>query len=279
MATPVAWLLDDDLMTLGREVPGLAAYGEARTLALAGRTVAILAATPPLVAAMARFHSRVIPWPCLFDPELAGPMSVRRQTFHIGAFGGAFRREAFSTLVAPAIGQFARRRAVRLYRTADLAADLAVQQTCVDFEPRFARFIGLWRDFGLNAVVHPPGVSRNMANKGVGSLLVARYVGAPPIVGADPAYEGLGEDHGVLVADGSAEAWRDALERLADTAFAASLFDRLDRWLRDAFNPETGRVGFDRLAKLTSPAPTEGAALARRTLKGFAAAAARRWEG
>ena len=141
----------------------------------------------------------------------------------------------------------------QVFAAAGLAGEGDVGVVTVAFEPSFLRFVQVWRDLRLRALVHPYGQTRNIANKSMASVLVASYLGAVPVLGDEPAYAGLSEAEGVLIAAPPPVSWRLALERLADADEAAGLYARLRSWCRRSFHSDQARPAFARIAELAAP--------------------------
>src|ERR1700752_700650 len=94
----------------------------------------------------------------------------------------------------------------------------------------FRSFVFNWRALELHALVHPYGVTGNISNKSMASILAAAYLGAVPIVGEEPAYAALSEDNGALKSGPDSSAWPACLERISKREEAEALFGRLDAW-------------------------------------------------
>ena len=261
---PVVWFTDDDLIALGREEAAFADCTERRVRRFLRHCEAVIVTSEPLTAVMAQWHRRVVLWPCVYNASLDGiARTARSDAMCVGAFGGGFRREAFRTQVLPALAQWSRAEPVQVFAAAGLAGEGDVGVVTVAFEPSFLRFVQVWRDLRLRALVHPYGQTRNIANKSMASVLVASYLGAVPVLGDEPAYAGLSEAEGVLIAAPHPASWRLALERLADADEAAGLYARLRSWCRRSFHSDQARPAFARIAELAAP--------------GGAAAEAARW--
>jgi plasmid stabilization system protein ParE len=244
--------------------------------AIARDAAAVVVTSRALADRFAPLNPHVVILPCLFDVARATPPSPVGAALRIGCFGGAFRRASFRKHILPAARDMDRARPVELVVTAALAEKPdSPMLTIAPFQLDFAAFVTAWRGLALNGVAHPYGETGNIAYKGPGSVLAASYLGAAPIVADEPAYAGMDETMGVLKADRSVEAWRDAFERLSAPGEAARLFGRLDIWRRESFDPEHARAPFERLETLARPGRSRpGVQIAR--LRGALAAARRR---
>src|SRR6185436_3868845 len=109
-------------------------------------------------------------------------------------------------------------------------------------------------------------------------LIVARYLGAVPVVGDEPAYRGLSEDAGVVVVSGGALAWEAALTGLRHPDRRAALRARLAAFCAERFTAERLQPAFERLCALapegaraspgSTPTPRgRGLALVRRAAR------------
>jgi hypothetical protein len=124
----------------------------------------------------------------------------------------------------------------------------------------FRRFVLEWQRLAPAVVLHPYGETANIANKSLGSILAAAYLGAIPIVGDEPAYAGIGESEGVLKAKPDVANWGEQIARALDER--AELGMRFHSWVEANFDSERARPAFDALNKLAA-AGGEDAADAR----------------
>jgi hypothetical protein len=248
LGVPYVWFTDDDLTALAAEQRGFAYYAPETLRSFTAGAAAILATSAPLRATLAPLHDNIIEWPLVHDAALRPDHLDTARPLVAGVFGGAFRHRAFAEQVLPPL----RARGISTFANADLARG-AAGVSPVPFEVSFRSFVFRWQRLGLRALLHPAGVSANMANKSRASLLAAAYLGAVPVVADEQAYAGLGEAQGVIVAAPDPQSWGAALDRLADPAEGERLYRRLDSWCRTAFDPEHARAPFARLAALALP--------------------------
>jgi hypothetical protein len=269
IGTPMVWFTDDDFVALGSEIVSLGYYSGDAVAAFARRMSAIGVTSGNLVEALKHYHQNVILFPCVLDADLwtARPAQPKAAT-RVGVFGGPFRRRSFDSHVLPA----ARALGLGLVVGSNLAPGQGLVET-VPYRTDFRRFVLEWQRIAPAALLHPYGDTANIGNKGPGSLLAAAYLGAVPIVGREPAYEGIGEEQGVLTADPDAASWQAQLKRTLNPNERTILLDRLESWTQAAFAPELARPAFASLAVLAAPGGEAAAgfrlaaAMASRTLQ------------
>jgi hypothetical protein len=253
MEVPLFWFTDDHLGALRSEYAAFRFYDAASMQAFLSRMRGIFTSTAALAEVYEKQHGTVTVWPCVFDSTLAAALSPETDpaSLRIGAFGGGFRRKSFLRDVLPAIREFRSRADLTLYVRSDLARGVAPSDAVpMPFDSSYRQFVFRWQRLGLHAVAHPSGKTANIACKSLGSLLTARYLGAIPLVGDEPAHRDLGEAQGVLVAGRDSRSWNHALEHARNPAERARLFHALDLWCRKEFNPEKSRPPFLWLAAM-----------------------------
>jgi len=264
---PYAWFIDDDLIALSREVAGFADYNRPLVETFLHKATALVVTSHQLADTYSALHRNIILWPCVYDAKLAPshePAGLHSgpQTLHIGVFGGAFRRISFQSHVQTAIGVLKTDRPVTLFVANDISAGRAEPTLrLMPFEPSYPSFIFRWQRLAIKILVHPYGETANIANKSIASILGAAYLGAVPVVGHEPAYDWLSEEHGVLKAHKNRDSWLDCLQRLTDPAEAGRLYARLHGWCQDHFNPENARRPFDELIQAALPGTVHHQAL------------------
>jgi hypothetical protein len=241
---PCAWFTDDDLTALRHDQPGFAFYTDARVREFAGRMVAVIGTSPTLCAQLGSFHSAVLHWPCVLDERLIAPSGIRGNgPPRVACVGGAFRAGGLHRVVLPALDALP---GARLLLADGLAAKVPGAHV-LPFEPDFARFVAAWRAAEADILLHPPGRTANLAMKGPGTLLVALYLGAAPVVADEPAYAGLGVAQGVLRTDDSIDSWRAALALLAEPEIRRQHLTRLLAHFSVAASPEAARATVETL--------------------------------
>jgi hypothetical protein len=255
IGVPYAWFIDDDFVTLREEEPRFHFYTQERVNAFLANAAALIVTTESLAAKFSALAAVTLRWPCVYDRALAkAAPSSPGGAFRVGAFGGAFRRESFKRDIVPALAALRERLPVKTYAANGIAHGLRkTDAEPILFEAEFRSFVHRWRALELHAITHPYGDTENISGKGMASLLVAAYLGAVPIAGAEPAYACVGENEGVLKAGPSAQDWSACLARLADSAEREQLYRRLDLFCRTAFDPERARAPFEALMRLAAP--------------------------
>lgn len=242
LGTPVLWFTDDDFIVLGRDSASLGHYRAETVRRFAARLVGIVTTSAPLAGALAHYHRDVTIMPLAADPVLL----ARRPAVpghRAAVVGGGFRAKALRDVVAPA----ARAEGVRLIVPAGLP-HAPFDALRLPFEGDFAQFVFRWQAEAPFALLHPQGDSANIANKSRGTLLVAAYLGAVPIVAQEPAYHGLAEEDGVLTAGGAVADWQAQIARLNDTGFQREMLARLDGWVARACKADAAGVVLRQLA-------------------------------
>jgi len=224
---PVHWFLDDDFFALADEYPELAVYTAERFTDVAEDLAGLMVSMPALGAALAATLSlppervRVLPprlspgWP---RSEGTGP---RRG---LGIIGSDFRGAGLRREVTPALA--ARGGDVPIFTTEGMRPFLGeLHATFVPRQPDFLHFLHVWTRLSLAALLHPPGETRNLANKADSAIMLAYLMGAVPILAPEPAFVGWGEHEGVLKA-GPGD-WPAAIARALDPVEGAMLRGRL----------------------------------------------------
>ena len=253
MKVPLFWFTDDHLESLRPEYDAFRYYDSAAMKAFLSRVQGVLVSTLPLREVYQKRHDKVILWPPVFDETLAGPMSAEPNpaNFHVGAFGGSFRRNSLVDDVMPAIEQLSTDFEISLYLRADLARGMEAKKVVpMPFDSSYRQFVFRWQRLALHAIVHPFGVTRNIGNKSLGSILTARYLGAVPIVAAEHAQRELGEKQGVLVVERDSNSWKEALQQTKNREKRVRLFAALDSWCREEFYPEKSREPYSQLMRM-----------------------------
>lgn len=256
IGTPMLWFTDDDLIALGSEVPSLGYYTSDAVRSFARRMSGIGVTSSNLVETLSRYHENTLVFPCVLDGDLWRQRPTVAASPPRGAvFGGSFRRNSFVRDVLPA----ARETGIDLYAATNLTRGQIGIRT-MGARSDFRQFVLEWQRLAPMVVLHPYGETANVANKSVGSILTAAYLGAVPIVGHEPAYAGAGEAEGVLKAWPNADSWREQIARALDEKTRGELAAALRRWVEASFDPARARPTFDALSKLAAPGGEDAAA-------------------
>lgn len=261
LGVPRAWFTDDDLTALAMDQPDFAAYTPAHVAAFASTLVAVIGTTHALCARLAAFHPSVLYWPCTLDHSLLDPIERQEEfpALRLAAFGGDFRAPGLKSCVLPALSALP---GATLIVTEALSA-AAPEAAVLPFEADFRRFVARWRACQPDIVVHPPGSTSNLPAKGPGSLLVALYLGAVPVVADEPAYAGLGLAEGVVQAGRDPASWQQALASLADAGVRRHLLVALRRHCVATYGPAPAELA---ITALQARAARPGAAASVRLL-------------
>ena len=253
IGTPVVWFTDDDFVALGTEIPALAWYTPARIGAFAAGLAAIVVTSPNLMERFAKYHDTVLLAPLIADPRWFARRKGSGEHWPVAVVGGGFRSSSFTAHVLPAVTAAGR----ALIVTRDLAQK-GMSGQVLPFEPDLAQFLYKWQAFAPGAVLHPYGDTLNIEAKSRGTIIVAAALGAVPVVGHEPAYAGLGEAEGVVVAERDPESWQQALVRIADPVQRTALARRLDAFIARTAAPEAARNWVTQVMGLAASANREG---------------------
>jgi hypothetical protein len=268
---PYAWFIDDNFTALRGEVPSLAYYDDAAVRRFVARSAAVLASTPALADALRSLGANTLAWPCIFDETLARPIAEAMHTdpLRLAVIGGPFRRASLIEDVWPAVQSLNGSGRMTLYGRPDVLRDLDTSVIRrLPIEGSLRQFVFRWRGAGCAAVLHPAGRTVNLPFKSPATVLASRYLGAVPIVANEPAYSGLGENEGVLIADSGVDSWRRAIMRVMPDDERRSLLEALDRWCRTNFSAADGAKRFAALLDYSIPA--DGAERERRLRRALA---------
>jgi hypothetical protein len=207
-------------------------------------------------AGVKAFGREPLVWPAVYDRSLAPPAPARRasdQPLKVAIFGGSTRGPGFAAVVGPALKQMRLERQVTVYARFDLLRYAAVGQ----LQPAPAHlalpdFLKFWQELRPDVVLLPPGAAQTDA---AAHALLARYIGAVPIIGCDDA-EDLGPAEGVLVAGREPGSWLDALRLAGDSSSSGRLLAALDASCRNAFGPSRFYQNVSEIRRWSPPAPS-----------------------
>lgn len=266
VGVPVFWFVDDDFVSLAEDgyasfafyrSPG---FSEAMTL-LDG----VIASTPQLAASLRR-RMPERPTVGVLPPRLATHWPIRTAPgTGIGLIGGAFRGGELQREFLPAVGELPP--PVRIVASDNLRpflGNLAVEWE--PFEADFLTFLHRWFRLAPAILLHPPGRTRNLPNKSIATLIVAHALSAVPLVADEPAFEGWGEEQGVLRLEPGH--WAAALRRGSDPEMAADLRRRLAVALGPAHLSPPGAG--DLLSLLDFPPPVDALGMQERLIRALA---------
>lgn len=253
IGVPCAWFSDDDFSALRGEQTGFGFYSPQRVSTFAARMVALIGTTAALCDRLSAYRPNVLHWPCVLNETLLpalptevdpGPAASPGVAF----VGGAFRVDGLKRLVLPALDVLS---GAHLTVVEGPAAKIAGVRV-LPFQHDFNQFIAAWRVIAPDILVHPPGRTRNIGNKGPGILLTALYLGAVPIVADEPALREFGADQGVWRATNAGD-WRAALAAFATPDMRQDRYRRLRDFARAKCAAEAARPAIEGLLALAAP--------------------------
>ena len=255
MEVPLYYLIDDNLILLSAEDPGLGAYTRERVTEALADFAGILCTSPSLAEYFRSLHLRppVDEIGPVFDAvKLAKirrlPARPAEPALRVGFIGGSFRRRNLEEQVMPALAAVARDIPVAFFGPSSPA-----DAEGLPFIPFFDEFLTTWGSLGLDVVVHARGETGNLEYKTSSVLLSALYLGAVPIVASEPAFRDVGEAQGVLKVDGDASSWEWALRRVQAAEVRRELLSRLDAFCRTNFAPERNARALERILAASTP--------------------------
>lgn len=252
LGVPRYAFFDDNFTVLADEYPGFAYYTRANLTKALAECTGVIATSPDLVDWFRRECgvSDLVYWPCTLDDKLVPTAhSPDCSDFRVGMAGGPFRQGALAADVCPALDAIATMHPVALWTRDDVSVRTNARLHTVPYDVSFATFVRRWRAIGLHALVHPRGDTANLRYKTPNALLVALYVGAVPVVEADPAYDGLNEDDGVLVVREGRADWEQALRRLTAPRYRGLMYERLAEACRRRFAHAAGLAALELIVR------------------------------
>jgi hypothetical protein len=143
--------------------------------------------------------------------------------------------------VLPAIRMVSRHQRVELFVRGEAIAPTSGEGdvkiiNVLDVLP-FEEFLARWYEFGIDVLIHPPGITGNAPYKCNTILLTAWYLGAIPIVDDEPAFRDLDQRDGVLKAR-HVNNWRDAILAASTPERRSELQKHLTATVMNLFDPE-----------------------------------------
>jgi hypothetical protein len=264
MKIPLYYLIDDNLILLGRELPEFGAYTRENVTSALEDFAGVLCTSE----ALAEYVRALDPAPAIdeigpvFDVTKLAKIRRLRADAHgpalrVGFVGGEFRRRDLDERVVPALAAVAAVTPVALFsRLPPANAErLPFTLTVIPFTEFFDDFLTAWGSVGLDVLVHPRGETCNIDYKTSSVLLSALYLGAVPIVASERAFQDLGETQGVLRVQDEQASWERAVRRAQDPERRRELLARLETFCRAHFAPERTVRVLDRI--LAASAPTD----------------------
>jgi hypothetical protein len=180
--------------------------------------------------------------------------------------GGDFRASGLEGQPMERLRAMAEAEPLRVVATAAaakaLGAALGPAEIVVLPEERsFRQFVRRWRGFGPDILLHPAGATANAPFKCPTAVIVAGYLGAAPVVADEPAYDGWGENEGLLRLGDDAMGLIRAASGVRKPDWRADMGTRLERALTRRFDG-AGRVPLLRQVAAERPAARRSAAQA-----------------
>lgn len=247
MDIPRYYLIDDNFLVLRTELPEFAAYTqENATEALAdfAGVICTSGAVAEYLRSL-RVHRAIVTINSVFDQAKVGkldriPRVASGPGLRVGFVGADFRLQSLGRDVLPALTHIRTDAPVEFVvrATTDRRLKLPADTKILPFSASFDDFLVRWRAVGLDILVHPHGDTANIDYKADSILLIALYLGAVPVVAADPAFREVGEEQGVLKVNGGVAAWTDALQRAQSPELRQTLMRRLEQFCSDHFGQE-----------------------------------------
>jgi hypothetical protein len=230
--------------------------------ALAGAT-AVWASTDRLAAASRPLHPDVSVWGPVMDPLLRDGTAPDEGPLTVVIPGGDFRAPGLAGEPMARLAAMAEAEPLRVVATAAAAKAMKpelgeAEILAPPIERSFRQFVRRWRRFGPDILLHPEGATANAPFKCPTAVITAGYFGAAPVVADEPAYNGWGEQEGVLRLGDDAIGLTRAASGVRKPDWRADMGRRLSRALAQRFNEE-GRVARLREA-MAAGGPRRGAA-------------------
>ena len=219
---------------------------------LVARSQGVLAASSEIAERCIPLGRPILEWFPVFDDLMAetgwNPVSPPCQGgARFGLIGGILGRQALEREILPALDRLIVPQ-LDLYVRSDVArgiGDLRVRAEPVDGS--LAQRVRRWAAIGCRAVLDPGSGPREPGQASAFTPLLARYLGAVPIVGEGVLREGVGEAEGVLVATGGVPGWAATLQIVLAEDSRTALLRALDDWCRATFDGGSASRRWDEL--------------------------------
>jgi hypothetical protein len=254
---PYVWFTDDNFPVLRAEGEASGFYALPRMCAALARAAAVWTSTEALAAAHGSLHPNVEVWKPALDPALRQPAPAPAGPLTVALAGGDFRLPGLAgspmerlreIAGGPGLRLIVTPAAAQMLRPALPAAEIIVQPP----ERSFRQFVRAWRRFGPDILLHLAGATANAPFKTPTAAIVAGYLGAVPVLAAEPAYQDWSEADGVLPLGSGSEGISIAADAARRPEWRADMGQRLAEALAARFGVE-GRAA--RLRALMRPTP------------------------
>jgi hypothetical protein len=267
MKVPHFYFIDDNFPLLAKEMSDFSQYAiENLRKELASFSGVI--ATSEILAEYYRknkIHDNISVITCAYDNRRLNKYRRIRQRAEIGAdptelrfasFGGPFRNKNLRSQVLPALDNLKLNVKLMLRDDTSVLDGVKLKRLRVQlghFTPLFDAFLENWAMAAPHVVLHPKGLTSNIAYKSDNAALVSLYLGAVPILPEEEAYRNLDASCGVEKVDGSRQSWSRAIQKLTDAEYRAEMLDRLDRHCQQRFSTQSTDATVSRLLEPVSP--------------------------
>ncbi len=237
---PFVWFTDDNFLALRAEGDASAFYAAARMRRALAGAAAVWCSTERLAEAHRPLHPDVKVWGPVLDPLLRNASPPADGPLTVVLPGGDFRASGLAGEPTQRLRAMAEAEPVRLVATAAAAKALAPELGAAEIvvlpqERSFRQFVRRWMSFGPDILLHPAGATANAPFKCPTAVVVAGYLGAAPVVADEPAYDGWGENEGVLRLGDDAMGLIRAASGVRKADWRADMGERLDRALARRF--------------------------------------------
>lgn len=262
---PFVWFTDDNFLALRAEHDASAFYTAARMRRALAGAVEVWCSTGRLAEAHGALHANVKVWGPVLDPLLMAGEPPPDGPLTVVLPGGDFRASGLEGAPLERLGAMAAAEPIRVVATAAAGKALAPELEAADVvvlpqERSFRQFVRNWRSFGPDILLHPEGATINAPFKCPTAVIVAGYLGAAPVVANEPAYEGWGENEGVLALGADAMGLIRAASGVRKPDWRADMGARLTRALARRFGDEGRAVAIRTTIAAAAKAPRRGAA-------------------
>jgi glycosyltransferase involved in cell wall biosynthesis len=192
--------------------------------------------------------------------ERLGPAPLSESSFCVAFYGGDFRFKSLQENVVPAIKSLGSDVVLMMRGSPAKTTDIGCFAVEMEFNPYLWGFFEEWVEYRPQVVVHPRGQTPNINYKSANALLIACYLGAVPVLCDERAYEGIGENEGVIKVAGSVSGWTAALQRVMEPTFRALMLERLELFCRRTFKATSTEAVLAKLFGDLRPLDSHGAA-------------------
>ncbi|MGH9387141.1 MAG: hypothetical protein ACRD2N_22965 [Vicinamibacterales bacterium] len=226
LGIPRYYFTDDNFMMLREEAVDdshwYGAYSVGRVRHALGDFSGVLLATPTLLDYFdrERLHDRTLHYPPIAGPLLDRGPRREPEVLTVGFFGGHHRRDAFLEYVYPALRRWAEQRDVRLvaagFDARQVPSTGRLQVVALPYNGHYSDALHELGSHSIDVLVHPGRrTGHHHAFKNTHVIVNAHALGAVPIFSRIPPYDAIGDDRVALLCENSAEAWYEALARVA----------------------------------------------------------------